>query len=100
NHLPVQGLLRLQRVRIDKNRRQADGGLQAGHPIGLHRQNVGPSCQGANSSSPTPASSLLVFSPLATAMIFSNRRPPTSSTVSNPSRMVPELMSMSSSIHW
>ena len=66
----------------------------------LSIQNVGPNCQGANSSSPRPASSLFVFSPLATAMIFSKIRRPTCSTVSVPSRIVPALMSMSSSIHW
>src|SRR5207248_6657457 len=67
-------------------------------PTASTAQNVGPRIQGANSSSPMPASSLRVFSPLAVAMILSKMRMPTCSTVSVPSRIVPALMSMSSCI--
>ena len=84
--------------------------LRFEHPAGLGvakfrspwdaTQKVGPSCHGANSSSPIPVSSLLVFSPPATAMIRARMRAPTCGMVSMPSRMVPALRSMSSSIHW
>src|SRR5580704_8880790 len=58
---------------------------------------VGPMAHGANSSSPTPWASLLVFSPPATATIFSKIWRPTSST-ETPSRITPALISMSSTI--
>src|SRR5947207_5621290 len=59
---------------------------------------TGPMIQGANSSSPTPESSLLLCLPEATAMISSKIcRPTVGSGV--PSRMTPQLMSMSS-LRW
>src|SRR5262249_47685419 len=60
-------------------------------------QRVGPMCQGANSSSPTPCRPLRVGEPLATSRIMSKRRWPTASTDS-PSRIVPAFRSMSSLI--
>ncbi len=57
----------------------------------------GPMLHGANSSSPTPFDSLLVFLPLATSRISSKIWAPTSST-GVPSRITPALMSMSSII--
>src|SRR5579871_4240790 len=61
------------------------------------RHSVGPMAQGANSSSPTPWASLFVFSPPATATIFSKIWRPTSST-GTPSRITPALISISSTI--
>src|ERR1700736_3309730 len=58
---------------------------------------VGPMLHGANSSSPTPLISLLVFLPLATARISSKICLPTSST-GVPSRIPPGLTSVSSSM--
>src|SRR3989442_599561 len=56
---------------------------------------TGPMIQGANSSSPTPESSLLLLLPEATARTSSKIcRPTTGSGV--PSRITPQLMSMSS----
>ncbi len=64
---------------------------------GPRSYSTGPMIHGANSSSPTPASSLLLRLPDATAIISSKIcRPTTSSGV--PSRMTPALMSMSSSM--
>src|SRR2546428_4102329 len=58
---------------------------------------TGPMIQGANSSSPTPESSLLLLLPEATARTSSKIcRPTTGSGV--PSRITPQLMSMSSSM--
>ena len=48
--------------------------------FGIATYNVGPMLQGANSSSPTPLISLLVFLPLATARISSKICWPTAST--------------------
>src|SRR2546426_5745442 len=58
---------------------------------------TGPMIQGANSSSPTPLSSLLDFLPEATATISSKICPPTAGS-GVPSRITPQLMSMSSSM--
>ncbi len=59
---------------------------------------VAPSGQGANSASPKSKRSLLVRSPEATRRMCSKMRAPHASTLSSPSRMVPQLMSMSSSM--
>ena len=61
-------------------------------------QKTGPKGQGANSSSPMPACSLLVRSPLAAERMASKIRCPTWGIVSSPSRIVPALRSMSPSI--
>src|ERR1043165_1542092 len=68
-----------------------------GGPAGTagDRYSVGPVCQGANSSSPMPSSSLLVGLPDATARISSKIWRPTSSS-DTPPRIVPQSMSMSS----
>src|SRR5437879_13629550 len=58
---------------------------------------TGPIIQGANSSSPTPESSLLLFFPEATATTSSKICRPTASS-GVPSRMTPQLMSMSSAM--
>ena len=72
--------------------------LQArGYRSALSRaQSTAPSCQGVNSSSPKPSSSLFVRCPDATASTRSKISWPTSSTLSVPSTMVPQLTSMSS----
>src|SRR5262249_20569038 len=62
-----------------------------------HLYNVGPMLQGANSSSPTLFSSLLVFLPDATAKISSKICRPTAST-GVPSKITPASMSMSPSM--
>src|SRR5882757_280902 len=59
---------------------------------------VAPSTQGANSAPPKSKLSLLVGSPDATRSIRSKIRCPHCCTFSSPSRMVPQLTSMSSSI--
>src|SRR5882757_998162 len=59
---------------------------------------VAPSTQGANSAPPKSKLSLLVGAPEAVFSISSKMRWPHSCTVSSPSRMVPQLTSMSSSI--
>src|SRR3989442_2784497 len=62
-----------------------------------HAHITGPVIQGANCSSPTPESSLLLLLPEATARTSSKIcRPTTGSGV--PSRITPQLMSMSSSM--
>src|SRR5262249_26323909 len=58
---------------------------------------TGPIIQGANSSSPTPESSLLLCLPEATATISSKICRPTEAS-GVPSRITPQLMSMSSSM--
>src|SRR5574342_439046 len=58
---------------------------------------TGPMIHGANSSSPTPDSSLLLRLPEATATISSKICRPTAGSGS-PSRITPQLMSMSSSM--
>src|SRR4051794_22088575 len=63
-------------------------------------QTVAPMGQGANSAEPASYCSLLVRSPEATCRMRSKIRCPASCTVSWPSRMVPQLMSMSSSMRW
>jgi hypothetical protein len=55
---------------------------------------VAPRIHGLNSSSPMPCASLRLFSPDATAIIFSKISRPTASTLT-PSRMRPALISMS-----
>lgn len=78
----------LARVRVPPRRRGRGA---------RRRYSTGPMIQGANSSSPTPERSLFVRLPEATAMISSKIcRPTTSSGV--PSRITPQLMSMSSSM--
>jgi len=57
---------------------------------------VAPRTQGANSSSPKPICSLLVFCPEAVLRMRSKIRSPQACTVSLPSTMVPQLTSMSS----
>src|SRR5262249_26525443 len=57
-----------------------------------------PSCQGANSSSPNPSSSLAVFRPEATSSTRLKICSPSSATVTSPSRMAPQSTSMSSDI--
>ena len=64
------------------------------HFQSYHPHNVGPIDHGANSSSPTPLISLLVFSPLAVAKILSKISSPTFSN-ETPSNTLPALMSMS-----
>src|ERR1700739_2269806 len=59
---------------------------------------VAPSTQGANSAPPKSKLSLLVGWPDAVFSIRSKMRWPHCCTVSSPSRMVPQLTSMSSSI--
>ena len=59
---------------------------------------VAPSTQGANSAPPKSKLSLLVRSPDAVCSISSKMRWPHCCTVSSPSRMVPQLTSMSSSM--
>src|ERR1700720_131391 len=59
---------------------------------------VAPSTQGANSAPPKSKLSLLVGAPEAVFSIRSKMRWPHACTVSSPSRMVPQLTSMSSSI--
>src|SRR6266478_3915883 len=59
---------------------------------------VAPSTQGANSAPPKSKLSLLVGCPDAVLSIRSKMRWPHCCTVSSPSRMVPQLTSMSSSI--
>src|SRR4051812_23581321 len=59
---------------------------------------VAPSTHGANSAPPKSKLSLLVGCPEAVFSISSKMRWPHSCTVSSPSRMVPQLTSMSSSI--
>src|SRR6201996_4563085 len=59
---------------------------------------VAPSTQGANSAPPKSKLSLLVGWPEAVFSIRSKMRWPHCCTVSSPSRMVPQLTSMSSSI--
>jgi hypothetical protein len=63
------------------------------------RQSIAPMIQGLNSSSPTPASSLLLCLPEATARISSKISRPSSSR-GTPSRTLPALMSMSGSWLW
>src|SRR5260370_7929134 len=71
---------------------------------GEHRDNqeltyiVAPSTQGANSAPPKSKLSLLVGCPEAVFSIRSKMRWPHCCTVSSPSRMVPQLTSMSSSM--
>ena len=57
---------------------------------------VPPTTQGANSSSPSPSASDFVRRPEAVSNIRRKIRPPACSTVSEPSRMVPQSTSMSS----
>src|SRR6476469_6309454 len=59
---------------------------------------VAPSTQGANSAPPKSKLSLLVGWPEAVFSINSKMRWPHCCTVSSPSRMVPQLTSMSSSM--
>src|SRR5579863_810471 len=59
---------------------------------------VAPSTQGANSAPPKSKLSLLVGLPEAVLSIRSKMRWPHCCTVSSPSRMVPQLTSMSSSM--
>src|SRR4051794_39417232 len=59
---------------------------------------VAPSTQGANSAPPKSKLSLLVGCPEAVFSISSKMRWPHCCTVSSPSRMVPQLTSMSSSM--
>src|ERR1700733_8281029 len=59
---------------------------------------VAPSTQGANSAPPKSKLSLLVGCPEAVLSIRSKMRWPHCCTVSSPSRMVPQLTSMSSSM--
>src|SRR5271163_4113621 len=61
-------------------------------------QTVAPIGQGANSADPASYCSLLLLIPEATSRIFWNMRSPASWTVSSPSTIVPQLMSMSSSM--
>ena len=81
-------------TRIGKKR--SVGGSEAG-TSSPGAQSVGPTLQGANSSSPTPWISLFVRLPLATARISSKIASPTADTAV-PSRMTPASMSMSSSM--
>src|SRR5436309_1875753 len=62
-------------------------------------QRVAPTIQGLNSSSPTPCRSLLLFSPEATASIFSKISAPTASSDA-PSSTRPASTSMSFCIFW
>src|SRR5262249_54435077 len=73
----------------------ADNANSHGESNFLPHYSVGPMLHGANSSSPTPLHSLLVFFPEATARISSKICWPTTCT-GVPSRMTPALMSMSS----
>src|SRR5439155_26679699 len=92
-----------QVVRVVLDHRLADGDARlARHEaqqlraqIG-HRYNVTPTIQGLNSSSPTPASSLFVCFPDATARSSAKISAPTSSTPA-PSRIRPAFTSMSGS---
>src|SRR6267142_4386608 len=59
---------------------------------------VAPSTQGANSAPPKSKLSLLVGCPEAVLSISSKMRWPHCCTVSSPSRLVPQLTSMSSSM--
>src|SRR6188768_1151799 len=61
---------------------------------------VAPSTHGANSAPPKSKFSLLVGWPDAVFSISSKMRWPHCCTVSSPSRMVPQLTSMSSSMRW
>src|ERR1700709_1550948 len=70
----------------------------AGTTLPCHLYIVAPSTQGANSAPPKSKPSLLVGWPEAVLSIRSKMRWPHCCTVSSPSRMVPQLTSMSSSI--
>src|SRR5438067_501611 len=59
-----------------------------------------PRYHGTNSSVPKPCLSLLLGSPEAVASISSKILRPACATVSDPSRISPQLTSMSSSIRW
>src|SRR5690606_29782845 len=67
---------------------------QAG--VGEQAQPTTPMFQGTNSWSPSPSSSLFVFSPEHTRSMWRKIFSPIDLTVSVPSRIAPQLMSMSS----
>ncbi len=86
-----------QRGRVHARRERAGEGGEGGE-VEARGHITAPSCQGRNSSSPNPSSSLLVRRPEAVARISPNSTSPSSETVASPSRTVPPLKSMSSPI--
>src|SRR5260370_31705676 len=78
-----------------------DSGFDASHRPGMTGKSihiVAPKTHGANSAPPKSKLSLLVGWPEAVLSIRSKMRWPHSCTLSSPSRIVPQLTSMSSSI--
>ncbi len=100
---PVDAAPLSSRLVLPRSGRRPRGGIAHGTAMACRglfpapaRYRMAPTIQGLNSSSPTPAISLLLCSPEATAKILMKISSPSSSSVM-PSRTRPALMSISGS---